>query len=68
MPVYPGAFPDPIYQATLRAPAISLGLGRPESVSNLARRIDSGFAKNAQLRNDRQKIESRLRQETKNKV
>ena len=55
-------------QATLRELAISLGLGRPESVSNLTCRIDSIWAKAPQLRNDLQQIESQLRQETKNKV
>ncbi len=55
-------------QATLRELAISLGLGRPESVSNLTRRIDRALAKDPQLRNRLQQIESRLRQETKNKV
>ncbi len=55
-------------QATLRELAISPGLGRPESVSNLTRRIDRALAKDPQLRNHLQQIESRLRQETNNKV
>ena len=55
-------------QATLRELAVSLCLGRPESVSNLTRRIDGALAEDRQLRADLQQIESRLRQETKNKV
>jgi hypothetical protein len=54
--------------ATLRKLSIPLGLGRPESVSNLTRRIDRDAAENAQLRQDLVKIEDRILEKTKNKV
>jgi len=54
--------------ATLRDLALPLGLGRPESVSNLTRRIDRALAKDRRLRIQLQQIESLLHPKTKNKV
>jgi len=54
--------------ATLRELSIPLGLGRPESVSNLTRRIDQQIEKDSQLREAIHTIESQLSQNTKNKV
>lgn len=46
--------------ATLRELSIPLGLGRPESVSNLTRRIDRQIEKDSQLREAIHTIESQL--------
>jgi hypothetical protein len=54
--------------ATLREISIPLGLGRPESVSNLTRRIDRDLAKNSKLQKELRLIESRILGKTKNKV
>ncbi|MEX1027789.1 MAG: hypothetical protein WD049_07255 [Candidatus Paceibacterota bacterium] len=54
--------------ATLRELSTPLGLGRPESVSNLTRRIDRDLEKNSRLRKDVDKIERQLSDKTKNKV
>ena len=43
---------DASTQATLRELAVSLGPGRPASVSNLTRRIDSGLAEAPKLGNE----------------
>jgi len=56
--------------ATLRELSDPLGLGRPESVSNLTRRIDRDLPKNSQLRQAIQAIEKRVlkQNKTNNKV
>jgi putative transposase len=54
--------------ATLRELAGPLGLGRPESVSNLTRRVDRDMAKSSQLGKDLRTLESRIARKTKNKV
>ncbi len=54
-------------QATLRELSIVFGLTRPESVSNLTRRIDGLLDKRSQLKKDVRAIESTLTK-TKNKV
>ena len=54
--------------ATLRELSRPLGLGRPESVSNLTRRVDRNVAKDAKLRQDLRTIESRITRQTNNKV
>ncbi|MFV1964000.1 MAG: transposase [Pirellulaceae bacterium] len=54
--------------ATLRELSVPLGLGRPESVSNLTRRVDRDLAKSSKLRHDLRAMESRIVRETKNKV
>jgi putative transposase len=51
--------------ATLRELAGPLGLGRPESVSNLTRRVDRDMAKSSQLRQDLRALESRIARKTK---
>lgn len=53
---------------TLRELAAPLGLGRPESVSNLTRRMERQLAKDPKMKKDLAKIESRLARGTKNKV
>ena len=54
--------------ATLRELSAPLGLGRPESVSNLTRRVDRNLARNPGLRKALAKIESQIIRKTKNKV
>ncbi len=54
--------------ATLRELSVPLGLGRPESVSNLTRRIDVDLAKNPKLQKELRLIESRILRKTNNKV
>ena len=54
--------------ATLRDLTTPLGLGRPESVSNLTRRIDRDLKKDSRLRRDVDKIERQLSDKTKNKA
>jgi len=54
--------------ATLRELSVPLGLGRPESVSNLTRRIDRDLAKNPKLKEELRLIEARILRKTKNKV
>ena len=54
--------------ATLRQLSTPLGLGRPESVCNLTRRIDRALSKDSRLQNDVLEIERQLSPETKNKV
>ncbi len=54
--------------ATLRALSVPLGLGRPDSVSNLTRRVDRDLTKNPTLRKDVCSIESRITRKTKNKA
>ena len=54
--------------ATLRDLATRLGLGRPESVSNLTRRIDRDLEEDSRLRIDIDKIERQLSNKTNNKV
>jgi len=54
--------------ATLRELSEPLGLGRPESVSNLTRRIDRDLAKNPRLKRDLAAIELRIARKTRNKV
>ena len=54
--------------ATLRELSVPLGLSRPESVSNLTRRMERQLASAPRLKRDLAKIESRLAQQTKNKV
>jgi chromosomal replication initiation ATPase DnaA len=54
--------------ATLRELSTLLGLGRPESVSNLTRRIDRDLPKGSRLRKDVNRTERLLTEETKNKV
>ncbi len=54
--------------ATLRELSVPLGLGRPESVSNLTRRIDRDLAKNPKLQKELRLIESRILLKTNNKV
>ncbi|NQT35861.1 MAG: transposase [Planctomycetes bacterium] len=55
-------------QATLRELSVLLGLSRPESVSNLTRRIDRDLAKHSELRDDLRTIELGLLGKTKNKA
>ena len=54
--------------ATLRELSVPLGLGRPESVSNLTRRVDRDVAKSPKLQKELRSIESRILRNTKNKV
>ena len=54
--------------ATLRELSVPLGLGRPESVSNLTRRVDRDLVENFKLRKDLHTIESQIVGRTKNKV
>ena len=54
--------------ATLRELATPLGLGRPESVSNLTRRMERQLAKDPTTRRELAKIEAQIARETKNKV
>jgi len=54
--------------ATSRELSVPLGLGCPESVSNLTCRVDRDLSKNPTLRNDVRSIESRITRKTKNKV
>ena len=54
--------------ATLRELAGPLGLGRPESVSNLTRRVDRDMAKSSQLGKDLRTLELQIARKTKNKV
>ena len=54
--------------ATLRDLSGPLGLSRPESVSNLTRRMERQLGRDPKTTQDLAKIESRLAQETKNKV
>ncbi len=54
--------------ATLRELSALLGLGRPESVSNLTRRIDRDLPANATLRQAIRTLETRIARQTKNKV
>lgn len=54
--------------ATLRELCVPLGLGRPESVSNLTRRIDRQLKTDSRLRKDVHKLELQLSDKTKNKV
>ncbi len=53
---------------TLRELSDRLGLGRPESVSNLTRRVEGEMAKNEKLRQEIATIESQILHKTKNKV
>ena len=54
--------------ATLRQLSVPLGLGRPESVSNLTRRMDRHLQQDPKMKQDLAKIESRLAHKTKNKA
>ncbi len=63
-----GNLADRMTSATLRDLATRLGLGRPESVSNLTRRIDRDLEKDSRLRIDVDKIERQLSDKTNNKV
>jgi chromosomal replication initiation ATPase DnaA len=54
--------------ATLRELASPLGLGRPESVSNLTRRMERQLAKVPSTKKELARIEARLARRTKNKV
>ena len=54
--------------ATLRELSVPLGLGRPESVSNLTRRVDRDLAKNTKLQKELHAIELRILRKTKNKA
>jgi len=58
----------PLTTATLRELAGPLGLGRPESVSNLTRRVDRDMAKSSQLGKDLRTLELQIARKTKNKV
>ncbi|HID75963.1 MAG TPA: hypothetical protein EYP56_08205 [Planctomycetaceae bacterium] len=46
--------------ATLRELAEPLGLGRPQSVGNLTRRVDLALSKSATLRRTTEAIEARI--------
>jgi chromosomal replication initiation ATPase DnaA len=54
--------------ATLRELSVVLNLGRPESVSNLIRRMEQHLARNSQMKRDLAKLELRLATKTKNKA
>ncbi len=54
--------------ATLRELSVPLGLSRPESVSNLTRRMERQLPRDPKMKQDLAKIESRLANKTKNKV
>jgi len=54
--------------ATLRELSVSLGLSRPESVSNLTRRMERVLSRDPKLKRDLTRIESALARKTKNKV
>jgi REP element-mobilizing transposase RayT len=57
-----------VTSATLRELSVPLGLGRPESVSNLTRRVDREIAKDRQLRKEARQLERLIVERTKNKV
>jgi hypothetical protein len=54
--------------ATLRELSLPLGLTRPESVSNLTRRVEHQLSRDPKIKRDLAKMESRLARRTKNKV